>query len=419
MYLQHNSSGPSISCPNCGCIVDIEEALGRKVEQELKEEMLSIRKDLEGQFQKKEADLKKQEAEFLQRKQRENELFNERLEKEKEKLNTALQARIKQDFSLLLNEKEKEIEETTNKLVKMQQAEIENAKLKRTLETQQKDMELQFEQRLNDQLRLYEKQIATRESGRLEMQLREKDMQLEVQKKLIDELKRKSIQGSVQLQGEVQEMAISDWLKSQFPYDSIEEIRSGARGADCLQTVFTREHRNCGTIYYESKRTKDFQPAWIEKFKEDMRSKGADLGVIVTQAMPRDMHTMGEINGIWICTYEEFKGLSLVLREMLQRIHTATSAQINKSDKMELLYTFLTSQEFKMYLEAVVEGFTQMQSDLNKEKTAMQKLWHQREKQIRKVLESTAAMVGSIQGIAGNMLPEIAQLQLTDERDNA
>jgi len=419
MYLQHNASGLSIACPSCGCIVDIEEAVGKKIEQEFHQEMTALRQQLESQFRDREAELKKQEAEFIQRKQRENELFTERLEKEKEKLTTALQSRIQKDYHSLLVEKDKELEQTTAQLLAMKQTEIENAQLKRTLSTQQKDLELMFETRLNEQLQLYEQQISKRESSRLEMQLREKDTQLDTQKKLIDELKRRAGQGSVHLQGEVQEMAIADWLRTQFPFDEIEEIRTGARGADCLQIVFTREHRNCGTIYYESKRTKDFQPAWIEKFKEDMRDKAADIGVIVTQAMPKELPTMGEINGIWICTYEEFKGLSLVLREMLQRVHTATSAQINKSDKMELLYSFLTSQEFKMYVEAVVEGFTQMQTDLQREKTAMIKLWNQREKQIRKVLESTAAMVGSIKGIAGNVLPDIAQLQLSTESDES
>ncbi len=417
MYLQHNAAGPSIECPNCGCTVDIEEAVGKKIEQDFRQEMATIRQEMEKQLHDKETELKKQEAEFLQRKQRENELFADRLEKEKEKLSAALQVRIQNDFSLLLAEKDKEIEQTASKVMSLQQAEIENAKLKRTLAAQQKDLELQYEHKLTEQLNVHEQQIAVRESARVEMTLREKDKQLEDQKKMIDELQRRSGQGSVQLQGEVQEMAISDWLKSQFPFDVIEEIRTGARGADCLQSVHTREHRDCGTIYYESKRTKDFQPAWIGKFKDDMRDKGADIGVIVTQVMPKDMPTMGEINGVWICTYEQFKGLSLVLREMLLRVRTATSAQINKSDKMELLYSFLTSQEFKLYVEAVVEGFTQMQTDLNREKIAMTKLWNQREKQIRKVLENTAAMVGSIKGIAGNMLPDIAQLQLSLESD--
>lgn len=417
MYLQHNASGLSIECPNCGCIVDIEEAVGKKIEVELRQEMSAMRQEMDKQYLEREAVLKQQEAEFIQRKQRENELFAEKLEKEKEKLSATLQARLQKDYNTLLAEKDKEIEQTTSQLLTLKQAEIENAQLKRALAAQEKDMELQYEHKLNAQLRVFEQQISLREATRLEMSMREKDTQLEEQKKLIDELKRKASQGSVQLQGEVQEMAIADWLKSQFPFDEIEEIRTGARGADCLQIVYTRDRRNCGTIYYESKRTKDFQPAWIEKFKEDMREKAADIGVIVTQAMPRDMPTMGEINGVWVCTYEEFKGLSLVLREMLQRIHTATSAQINKADKMELLYSFLTSQEFKMYIEAVVEGFTQMQSDLQREKTAMTRLWHQREKQIRKVLENTAAMIGSIKGIAGNMLPDIEHLQLNADPD--
>lgn len=417
MILQHNSAGPSIECPNCGCTVDIEEALGKKIEQDFRQEMATIRMQMEKQLHDKESELKKQEAEFLQRKQRENELFAERLEKEKEKLNTTLQERIQKDYRILLEEKDKEIEQTASRVRKLQQAEIENAKLKRELSSQQKDLELKYEHTLNEQLQVHEQQIANRESARVELTMREKDKQLEDQKKLIDELQRKAGQGSVQLQGEVQEMAISDWLKAQFPFDEIEEIRTGSRGADCLQLVHTREHRDCGTIYYESKRTKDFQPAWISKFKDDMRDKGADIGVIVTQVMPKDMPTMGEINGVWVCTFEQFKGLSLVLREMLLRVRTATSAQVNKADKMELLYSFLTSQEFKLYVEAVVEGFTQMREDLHREKTAMTKLWNQREKQISKVLENTAAMVGSIKGIAGNMLPDIAQLQLSLDQD--
>jgi hypothetical protein len=243
--------------------------------------------------------------------------------------------------------------------------------------------------------------------------MKEKEKQLNDQKKMIDELQRRSGQGAVQLQGEVQEMAIAEWLAAQFPLDMIEEIKTGVRGADCLQSVHTREMENCGTIYYESKRTKDFQPTWIEKFKDDMREKAADIGVIVTQAMPKDMPAMGQINGIWICTFEEFKGLSLVLREMLVRVRTVTTAQVDKSDKMEMLYGFLTSQEFKMYVETVVEGFTQMHSDLQREKNAMHRLWNQREKQIRRVLESTSAMFGAIRGIAGNTFPDIDQLQLS------
>jgi hypothetical protein len=312
-----------------------------------------------------------------------------------------------------LTAKEQEIEQATAKMQALQNAEIENARLKRSLSAQQKELELQFEQKLTEQLKQIETQVALRENSRIELLMKEKEKQLNDQKKMIDELQRRSGQGAVQLQGEVQEMAIAEWLAAQFPLDTIEEIKTGVRGADCLQAVHTREMENCGTIYYESKRTKDFQPAWIEKFKDDMREKAADIGVIVTQAMPRDMPAMGQISGIWICSYEEFKGLSLVLREMLVRVRTVTTAQVDKSDKMEMLYGFLTSQEFKMYVETVVEGFTQMHSDLQREKNAMHRLWNQREKQIRRVLESTSAMFGAIRGIAGNTFPDIEQLQLS------
>jgi hypothetical protein len=210
----------------------------------------------------------------------------------------------------------------------------------------------------------------------------------------------------------VQELAIEEWLFAQFPLDTIEEIKKGARGGDCVQTVNTRTRQNCGTIYYESKRTKDFQPSWIEKFKTDIREKGANIGVLVTDAMPAGMDRMGLKEGIWICNYEEFKGLCKVLRESIVQLDTALSSQENKGDKMSLLYDFLTSNTFKLQIEAIVEGFTQMQSDLESEKRAMQRIWKSREKQIEKVINNTIDFYGSVKGIAGNAIGEIKALEL-------
>jgi hypothetical protein len=169
---------------------------------------------------------------------------------------------------------------------------------------------------------------------------------------------------------------------------------------------------NCGKIYYESKRTKEFQRSWIEKFKADMRDKSADIGVLVTEVLPKECTRMDLIDGVWVCTYEEFKGLCSVLRESLIKINQAKKSQENKSDKMSLLYGYLTSTEFKMQIEAIVEGFTQMQSDLDSEKRSMQRIWKQREKQIEKVLDNTIGMYGSIKGIAGNSIGNVEALQL-------
>ncbi|NQU86276.1 MAG: DUF2130 domain-containing protein, partial [Mariniphaga sp.] len=238
--------------------------------------------------------------------------------------------------------------------------------------------------------------------------------QLEDQKNLTEEMKRKQEQGSMQLQGEVQELAIEEWLAAQFPLDSIEEIKKGARGGDCIQIVNTRARQNCGAIYYESKRTKDFQPSWIEKFKADIRDKGANIGVLVTEVMPSDMYRMGLKDGIWICNYEEFKGLCAVIRESIVQLSMAVSSQENKGDKMHMLYDYLTSNTFRMQVEAIVEGFSQMKADLEGEKRSMQRIWKQREKQLEKVITNTIDMYGSIKGIAGNAIQAVKALELPE-----
>jgi hypothetical protein len=271
---------------------------------------------------------------------------------------------------------------------------------------------MEAEKSLSVRLNEERDKIKKLEQDRTELTIKELHKQLEDQKKLTEEMKRKQEQGSMQLQGEVQELAIEEWLFAQFPLDTIEEIKKGARGGDCVQTVNTRTRQNCGTIYYESKRTKDFQPSWIEKFKTDIREKGANIGVLVTDAMPAGMDRMGLKEGIWICNYEEFKGLCKVLRESIVQLDTALSSQENKGDKMSLLYDFLTSNTFKLQIEAIVEGFTQMQSDLESEKRAMQRIWKSREKQIEKVINNTIDFYGSVKGIAGNAIGEIKALEL-------
>ena len=270
---------------------------------------------------------------------------------------------------------------------------------------------------MNQLLQEEKEKIRKNEEERTELRVKELLKQLEDQKKLTEEMKRKQEQGSMQLQGEVQELAIEEWLSANFPLDTIEEIKKGARGGDCIQTVHTRTQQNCGTIYYESKRTKDFQPSWIEKFKADIRDKGCDIGVLVTEVMPADMQRMGLKDGIWICTYEEFKGLCSVLRETIIQLNSSLVSQENKGDKMHLLYDFLTSSTFRMQVEAIVEGFTQMKADLESEKRSMQRIWKQREKQIEKVIVNTIDMYGSVKGIAGNAVQDVKALELPEPED--
>jgi hypothetical protein len=172
--------------------------------------------------------------------------------------------------------------------------------------------------------------------------------------------------------------------------------------------------KECGRIVYESKRTKAFSDGWIDKIKNDLRGQNADLAVIVTETMPKELDRFGVKEGVWICTFQEIKSVSMILRDSLMKIHAVRISQENKGDKMQMLYDYLTGREFRQQMEAIVEGFTSMQEGLIKEKNVTQKLWKEREKQIEKVIQNTIDMYGSVRGIAGNAVGEIKQLESPD-----
>lgn len=406
----------TITCPKCATSIDVNDIVKQQLEK-------SIRKEFEAQATAKDValaikneELVKAKADFEAKKKQENELFIERLEKEKKaaekEITSKLKAKLEDENKERLLGMEKELSEKSEKLRELSKMEGEVAKLQREKLELKDAIEAEAQKQLNATLIIERDKIRKQEDDKNELKFKELQKQLEEQKKLTEEMKRKQEQGSMQLQGEVMELAIEEWLSSHFPLDTIDEIKKGANGADCLQIVNTRELQNCGTIYYESKRTKGFQPAWIEKFKNDIRDKKADLGVLVTEAMPAGMERMGIKDGIWICTFDEFKGLSAVLRQSLIQVSQAVQSQENKGDKMTMLYDFLTSNEFRLKMEGIVEGFTQMQQDLNAEKNAMKRIWNQREKQIDKVINNTTGMYGSIKGIAGNAVQSVKALEL-------
>ena len=232
--------------------------------------------------------------------------------------------------------------------------------------------------------------------------------------KLLEEAKRKNEQGSMQLQGEVQETALEDMLRNAFPFDIITEVGKGVRGADCIQLIRNDFGQECGRIIYESKRTENFGADWIEKFKKDMRSTGADVAVLVTKTMPKEMECFGLKDGIWVCTFSDVKALANVLRDGIIRIYTSAKSQENKGDKMHLLYDYLTSNEFSEQWKAIREGFFAMKIGIQKERDSMERLWKAREKQLEKVLLNSAHVKGSIEGIAGQ---DSIDMSLLDEPD--
>lgn len=407
-----------IKCPNCETIIDVESILSHQVEENLKKKFTAELAEEKSKYDKQFESLNKDKEDFEKKKQKENELFQEKLDKKikeekkdiEEKLKTQLKEENSEQFAVL----QKELNQYSEQVKDLNKTKAEMEKLKREKDEIKEIVEADAQKKLNELLTEEKEKIKKSEEDKNELKFKELTKQLEDQRKLTEEMKRKQEQGSMQLQGEVMELAIEEWLVSQFPLDTIEEIKKGARGGDCLQTVNTRALQNCGTIYYESKRGKDFQPSWIEKFKADMRIKGANIGVLVTQVMPNGMDRMGLKDGIWICSFDEFKGLCSVLRESIIQVSNTLASQENKGDKMQMLYDYLTGNTFRLQVEAIVEGFSQMKTDLESEKRAMQRIWKQREKQIEKVTINTIDMHASIKGIAGNAIQSVEALELAE-----
>lgn len=379
-----------IKCPHCGEEIDVNEALSRQYTDELRKQEERLRKQYDDELAREK---KENSAEIEQR-------LKEKIEEEQAEQIQSLQDELK--------EKSKQV-----RALNKAQADVE--RLKREKEELRDEIALKAEQELNKKLGVAKEEFLKTEQTRFELALDEKKQIINDLNRRLQDAQRKAEQGSQQLQGEVQELAIEEWLTEQFPQDTIQEIKKGQKGADCLQKVNNGAYQNCGSIYYESKRTKSFQPRWIGKFKDDIQEKNADIGVLVTEAMPKGMDRMGLKEGIWICSFDEFKGLCTVLRESVIQINDAIGAQKNKGDKMNMLYDFLTSNDFRLQIEMIVEGFTQMQSDLEREKRSMQGMWKKREKQIDKVLLSTSRMYHSIKGIAGNTVQTVPLLELSSD----
>jgi hypothetical protein len=215
----------------------------------------------------------------------------------------------------------------------------------------------------------------------------------------------------MQLQGEVLELALEELLKTNFPFDTIEEVAKGVKGADCIQHVNNSLGQLCGKIIYESKRTKAFTNEWIEKLKKDMRAQQADIAVIVTETLPKEMDAFGFKDGVWICRFSDVKALSFLLRDSLIKIYGAIASQENKGDKMQMLYDYLTGNEFNQNVLAITEGFVALRDSITREKIQMEKMWKEREKQLDKVLLNTTHFYGSIKGIAGNAINDIKLLE--------
>ena len=410
-------AGFIITCPNCNNQFEPGDSIRDEIEKELRGKMVDWQK-------KKDEEFKQKETAFAQQLKLKEEEASLQLEAEKKKLQAELQESIRKsvatDFENQLKMLQQNAADNEEKLKEARKKELEFLQKEQSLKVKEEELQITVQRQLIEEREKLKEQLQKEETERLslkeqEYQLRMKELekQLDDQKKLADEMRRKSEQGSMQLQGEVQELMLEEMLQSTFTFDKIEPVGKGVRGADCIQTVHNRFGNETGKIIYESKRTKDFSNDWIEKLKADMRTLGADVAVIVTQAFPKDMDRFGEKDGVYICSFAEVKSVALLLRDALLKVYEAKKSQENKGDKMVMLYDYLTGAEFNEQWKAIREGFMSMKLSIQRERDAMEKLWKAREKQLEKVLLNAAYIRGSIEGIAGTDV----NLTLTDETD--
>lgn len=403
--------------------------MAEEYKKDLREKMVSFTKQKDEEYSKKLSEFaqqqKQQEQAFEMQKKQQAQLFEQKLEEEKKQLQRVLEENLRKsiasDFENKLQMLDNTNKDNEEKLKLARTKELDFLKKEQAMKEKEAEMELQIQRKLQEQRAEMVEQIRKQEAEKTslkdtEHQLRVKELekQLDDQKKLAEEMKRRAEQGSMQLQGEVQELILEELLRNAFPFDLVTEVGKGVRGADCVHHIRNQFGQECGKIIYESKRTKDFSIEWIEKLKKDMRSMGVDVAVIVTQCYPKGMDCFGEKDGVWICSFDEVKAVSYILRDGIVKLFSAAKSEENRGDKMHMLYDYLTSTEFSEQWKAIREGFMSMKLSIQRERDAMEKLWKAREKQLEKVMLNAAHIRGSIEGIAGT---DSIQLSLTDDDD--
>jgi len=412
-----------IECPKCGARINIEQVLADQTEKRLRTEFEKKFQQQLFEIRNRELELQKAIEVFEDEKKREKELFQERLlkklEEEKKKTEIELQnkffAKIKA-AELELTRKNEEINALKQKEVELLRKEEEiralkerqNFELEKRLLEEKTKLTEQFQNQFDEKFKI----LLEQKTVDYQLQIKELQIQLEQQKKLAAELANKANQKSMELQGEAQEQKLEEILKAEFPNDRIEEVPKGYTGADVIQTVVDDFGNEVGKIIFESKRTKDFAREWINKLKDDQLKAQANVAILVTQAFPKDMDRFGQLEGIWICHFDEVRQVVTILRESLLQIAKIKLANQNRGDKMKLLYDYLTGQEFATRVKNIIDSFSSMKTELEQEKRAFQRIWKQREVQIDRVITNTIDLYSTFSAIAGKSVLQIESLDL-------
>jgi hypothetical protein len=405
----------TVTCPECKSEIDVNQILYHQLEEQIKNDYATKSKQKEKEIdeQRQAIDIEKQE--LVQYKQRINGLIadqvKEGIKTEKINLEKQLREKIMEESSDQMKDMQKELLEKSVQVRELNKTKGEVEKLKREKDELRDAIALEKEREFSEKLKEEKLKLKKQADEENFLKIKELERQLEVQKDLAIEAVRKAEQGSMQSQGEIQEITLEKMLRDYYIYDEVTEIKKGQKGADSLQHVKTLMGVTAGKIYYESKRTKHFDYGWIKKLKQDNQSIKADILVIVTQTMPVEQESFFYCDGVWVCNLWETKGLSMVLRHSLLQMHAVAVTNQGKEGKMELLYSYLTSREFAAQFGAILEGFKSLQDNFCDEKLKMQKLWKVREKELEKILSNAVDFYGSIRGIGGESIVEIQMLK--------
>ena len=394
-----------IKCPKCGAVFELAVAISQDIEAELRKKYEAEKKLIQIKADK---EIENKEV-----------AFEEKLNEEKRKIALKTKEEIEKSTKLEFAELKEQLDEKEKKLEDAREQESAIRKKNRELEDKEKTLELELNRRLDSERTKFKEETLKDVEEKHRLKEAEKDKQLSDMAKQIDELKRKAEQGSQQTQGEVLELELEESLRNQFPVDQIEPVEKGQKGADILHIIKNQLGRTVGKILWETKRTKRWSDAWIQKLKDDQRDAKADIAVLVSEILPEGLRHFGQINDIWVCNLSAAISLGVALRLTITQVARGQQLQTGKNEKMEIVYNYLTGTEFKNKVEAIIEAFSCMKNDLDSERRAMAKRWSAREKQIEKVINNVAGMHGDLEGMIGNTLPPIKILELPlNENEN-
>ncbi len=410
---------PTITCPNCKTEIKLTESLAAPLIE-------STRRDFEKRLALKDSDIAKKEAELREReeavskaKQAIDDQVAEKLVAERTRIASEESKKAKLALQLDIDQKDRALAELQDvltqrnvKLAEAQQAQADLIRQKRELDDAKRELELTVEKRVQDGLLATREQAKKEAEESLKFKVMEKEQTIASMQTQIEELKRRAEQGSQQLQGEVQELELEALLRAKFPRDTIEPVPKGEYGGDALQRVIGPLGQVCGTILWESKRTKNWSDSWLVKLRDDQRTAKADIAIIVSQILPKGVESFDLVDGIWVTNTKSVVSVAVALRHSLIELASARQALEGQQTKTEMVYQYLTGPRFRHRVEAIVEAFSSMQEDLDREKKAITKQWAKREEQIERVMQATVGMYGDLQAIAGKSLQEIEGLEL-------